>query len=300
MKTKEKSLRMLAALFLFTISVFVISCTKTADPIAGDVAQTASNESAVSSQTSETDDMGTNALIKADTPAGRIAAGDDDRFKCATLTFDSASNRVSGKVTINFGAAPGCTDSKGNIRIGKIMVTWSGGRWYVAGATVAITFSGYSINGVKFSDNDMRMIHNISSQAAPLTWTVEANHSLTWPDATTATRAVHETRQWVRSTTIVDDKFIISQTAGAANAAAGTNRHGKEYSVQITTPIEYDRSCAISNKVFLPVKGVKVITYDGGKTLTIDFGTGTCDNTFTITIVGHSKTITAKNDSSGD
>ena len=299
MKAKEKSLRVLVAMVLFTMAACVISCTKTADPISGEVAQTANNESAVSSQTGETDDMASNALVKADAPSGRVAA-DDDRFKCATLTFDSASNRVSGKVTIDFGSAPGCTDSKGNIRIGKIIVNWSGGRWFMPGAIHIITFSGYSINGVKFSDGDIRTVHNISTQASPLTWTVEASHNLTWPDATTASRTVHETRQWVRSATVVDDKFIISQTAGAANAAAGTNRHGKEYSVQITTPIEYDRSCAISSKVFLPVKGVKVITYDGGKTVTIDFGTGTCDNTFTITIVGHSKTVTAKNDSSGD
>ena len=290
---------MWAVMFLFTLAAFVISCTKTADPISGEIAQTASNESAVSSQTGETDDMASNALTKADAPSGRVAA-DDDRFKCATLTFDSASNRVSGKVTIDFGASPGCTDSKGNVRIGKIIVTWSGGRWFWAGSIHTITFSGYSINSVKFSDSDIRTVHNISTQASPLTWTVEASHNLTWPDASTASRTVHETRQWVRSPSIVDDKFIISQTAGAANAAGGKNRHGKEYSVQITTPIEYDRACAISNKVFLPVKGVKVITYDGTKTVTIDFGTGTCDNTYTITITGHSKTVTAKNDGSGD
>lgn len=300
MKTKEKTLKVWVALFLFTMAAFVISCTKTADPISGEVAQTASNESAVSSQTDETDDMASNALTKADAPTGRVAAGDDDRFKCATLTFDSASNRVSGRVTIDFGPAPGCTDSKGNIRIGKIIVTWSGGRWFMAGSIHTISFNGYSINGVNFNDTDHRTVTNISTQTSPLTWKVEAHHDLTWPDATTASRTVHETRQWVRSTTIVDDKFIISETAGADNAAAGINRHGKTYSVQITTPIEYDRSCAISNKVFLPVKGVKVITYDSGKTLTIDFGTGICDNTFTITISGHSKTITAKNDSSGD
>jgi hypothetical protein len=298
MKTKEKSLRMWAAMFLFSMAAFVISCTKTADPIAGDVAQTASNESAVTSQTSETDDMAASALVKTDAPPARVAntMADDDRFKCATVLYDTASFKTkgSGKITINFGT--GCTDSKGNVRIGKIIIAWSGGRWYSLNAVHSISFSGYSINGVKFSDNDYRTVKCI--QASPLKWTVEAVHNLTWPDATTASRTVHETRQWVHSTT--DDKFIISQTAGAANAASGKNRHAKEYSVQITTPIEYSRACAISNKVFLPVTGVKVITYDATKTVTIDFGTGTCDNIYTISITGHSKTVTAKNDSSGD
>ncbi len=293
---------MWVAMFLFTMAAFVVSCTKTADPISADVTQTASNESAVSSQTGETSDMATSALAKTDTPPARVAntMTDDDRLKCATILYDTAAFKTkgSGKITIDFGT--GCTDSKGNIRMGKIIIAWSGGRWYIAGAIHTISFSGYSINGVKFSDSDIRTVHNISTQTSPLTWTVEASHNLTWPDASTASRTVHETRQWVRSATLTADKLIVSQTTGAANAAAGTNRHGKTYSVQITTPIEYDRSCAISNKVFLPVKGVEVITYDGTKTVTIDFGTGTCDNTFTITITGHSKTITAKNDSSGD
>ena len=57
---------------------------------------------------------------------------------------------------------------------------------------------------------------------------------------------------------------------GAASAASGTNRHGKSYSVQITTPLEFSRSCAISNKVLKPVKGVRVITYYTNKTVTIE------------------------------
>lgn len=300
MKTFQKSFQASLAMLLFVMAALVISCSKTADPISGEVAQTANNESAMSSQTSETEDMATVALTKADAPAGRFNFDDDVRFRCATLTFDSASNKESGRVTIDFGPAPGCTDAKGNVRIGKIIVTWSGGRWFMAGSTYVITFSGYSINGVSFSDNDIRTVHNISTAALPLTWTVEASHHLTWPDSSSATRTVHETKEWIRSNTIVDDKFIVSQTSGAPNAAAGTNRHGKSYSVQITVPLEYDRSCAINNRVFRPVKGVKVITFDGGKTLTIDYGDGTCDKLFTITVNGHSRTVAAKNDSSGD
>ncbi len=300
MKNKQTFLRLVAVAFLFAAGAFVSSCTKSADPISGEVAQTASNESATASQTSETDDMATSALAKVDAPTGRIGATllDDDRFKCATITPDTASFKTkgSGKVTIDFGT--GCKDSKGNTRVGKIIVTWSGGRWFKEGAVHTITFSGYSINGVKFSDSDHRTVTNISTLSAPLTWTVDASHNLTWPDATTASRTVNETRQWVRSQTIEGDKFIVSQTNGAANAASGTNRHGKSYTMQITTPLEYDRSCAISNKVFLPVIGVKVITFDSNKVVTIDFGSGTCDNTFTITVNGHSKSIAASNDSS--
>jgi hypothetical protein len=280
-------------------AIFFASCNKADDPFSGETLQTANNDATTESQLNETEDMSTNALTTADTPGGRADASlADDRFKCATFKFDSAANRVSGKVTIDFGT--GCTDSKGNVRKGKIIVTWSGGRWYKAGSTIVINYSGYSINDVSFSDNDVRTIVNISSGASPLTWRVEASHNLTWPDGSVATRQVHHTRQWVRTATIVDDKIIVSQTVGAANAASGTNRHGVGYSVQITTPLEYSRACAISNKVFRPVKGVRVITYDTNKVVTIDFGNGTCDNSFTISANGHTRTVNAKNDSSAD
>lgn len=302
MKTYQKAFQAsLVIASLFAIAAGISSCSKSTDPISAEVAQTASNEAAVDSQTGEVDDVVTNQLNVVDIAPGRTQSTtfDDDRVKCAIRTPVNVSlDKTLGSIVIDFGTA-GCTDSKGNIRKGKITVTWTG-RWYMAGASHTITFTGYSINGVKFSDQDFRTVTNVSTQASPLTFNISASHNLTWPDNTTASRTVHHTKQWVRSTNIIDDKLIFSQTAGAANAASGTNRHGKTYSVQITTPLEYWRSCAISNKVFKPVKGVIVITFDNTKTVTIDFGTSTCDNTFTISTGGQTRTITAKNDSSND
>ncbi len=281
-----------------TMSSLLSSCNKTTDPISGEVLQTANNDAAMNVQTSEAEDIATNQLNVTD-PSGREAAGlDDDRLSCATITRSPNSDKSAGSVTIDFGTS--CTDSKGNVRKGKIMISWAGGRWFNAGSTHTITFSGYSINDVKFSDSDSRAVGNISTPSSPLTFTVVATHNLTWPDATTASLNLHHIRQWIRSANFTDDKFIISQTPGATSAANGTNRHNKTYSVQITVPLEFSRACAISNKVFKPVKGVRVITFDTNKTVTIDFGTGTCDNTFTVSTAGHTKTVTAKNDSSGD
>lgn len=298
MKNKRTSIRLFSILLLFAIGAFVASCKKNSDPISAEGQLTAANEASVSSQTGETDDMASSALTTSDQPkGGRIVASSDYRFACATLTFDSTSNKISGSITIDFGTS-GCTDAKGNTRKGKIIVTWEGGRWYVAESVHTITFNGYSINGVAFSDSDIRTLTNVSTLEHPLTWKVVASHHLTWPDASTAIRTVHQTRQWALSTTLADDNFIISQTADASSASSGTNRHGKEYSVQITTAIEYNVACALLNKVFLPVIGTEVVTYDGGKTLTIDFGTGTCDNTFTLTESGHTKSYSADNSSS--
>jgi hypothetical protein len=300
MKTQQKAIQAtLVIASLFAIAAGISSCSKATDPLSGEVAQTATNEGTMDATVTETDDISTNQLNTTD-PAGRTEATfDDDRVKGATFTRTPSTDKTQGTVIIDYGTT-GVTDSKGNIRKGKIVITWAGGRWFNPGAGIIIHFTGYSINGIQFSNNDVRTITNVSTQASPLTFSTEASHNLTWPDATTASRTVHLTRQWVRSNDVLSDKLIVSQTVGSISAAAGTNRHGKVYSIQITTPLEYSRSCAVTNKVFKPVKGVVLITYDTNKTVTIDFGTGTCDNTFTISSGGHTATINAKNDSSGD
>ena len=301
---KQKSLKLATVALLLGVSAMILSCSKNEDAISGAESQVVNNESTQDAQQDEVDDMSTNALGNTDSPTGgRVEAPfffNDHRLSCAIITRDTAAfkTRGSGKITIDFGS--GCTDKHGNVRAGKIIITWSGGRWFMPGAVYIITFSGYSINDVKFSDNDIRTVTNVSTMDSSLTFTIVASHLLTWPDNTTATREVHKTKQWVRSSNIVDDKIIVSQTSPTTPAANGINRRAISYSVEITVPLEYLRSCAISNKVFKPVKGVKVITYDNGKVITIDFGDGTCDKKYTISINGRTKTMDAKNDSSAD
>jgi hypothetical protein len=301
MERKQQKLTWIAGAF-FALSAVLLSCNKADDPFSAQITQTVNNESTQDAQQDEVDDISTNALGNTDSPTGRtegIFSFEDFRLACATVTRDTASFKTkgSGSITIDFGT--GCTDKYGNIRAGKILISWSGGRWFNPGSVYVITFNGYSINGVMFSNSDIRTVTNVSTGGSPLTFNVVASHHLTWPDNTTASRTVAKTRQWIRSATVVDDKFIVSQTSNSQPAASGINRHGVSYTMQITTPLEYDRSCMIANKIFRPVKGVKVITFDN-KTVTIDFGDGSCDRTFTITCDGKTRTVNAKNDSSND
>lgn len=298
MKRITSNLLTLIASAAFTAGM-ITSCTKSADPISTEVVQTAKSQAAVNSQTSEVDDVVTNQLNTTDIAPGRTDSGvEDERVKCAVITRTPSNDKKSGTLTIDFGT--GCTDSKGNVRKGKIIVTWTTDRWYLPGASYRVTFDGYSINNVKFSNDDFRSVRNVSTQASPLTFNIEASHKMTWPDNTTETHTVHHTRQWVRSATFVDDKMIISQMVTSPTASTGKNRHDKSYSIVITVPLEYSRSCAINNKVYKPVKGVMVITYDNTKKITIDFGNGACDNTYTVTSGGSSETVVAKNDDSDD
>lgn len=264
--------------------------------------QSVNNDAALESSQEETVDMASSVLNSADAISGRVE--DDSRVSCAYILKEVGQDKTAGTIVVNFDKTAagadnpaGCTDPRGNVRKGSFTITWSGGRWFLSGSTQTITFNNYSINGLVISGS--RTITNVSTQESPLTWNISGTLTTTWPDKTTATRTVSRTKKWVRSTTIADDKVVISQTAGAAAAATGTNRYGKSYSVKITTPLEYSTSCLLTNKVYIPVKGVKEITTDT-KMYTVDFGAGTCDNTYTVTLNGKSKEFTAKNDSSND
>ncbi len=297
MKKNQKSLRLVATAFVFAMAAFVTSCKKDADPFSGEVNQTVGNESTQDAQQDEVDDMAT-AQLNASDPAGRTAATEDGRVTCAKITVEIAIDKSSGTVVIDFDTKPsgdpnpdGCTDAKGNVRKGKITIHWAGGRWFKVGSVISITLTNYSINGVVI--NGSRTLSNVTTNVLFPTWTVVAEHTATWPDATTASRTVHKTRVW----DIAGGAITVTQTSGADSAASGTNRHGKTYTVQITAGLVFKLTCG--NKAYIPVSGTKVITFDT-KVVTIDFGSGDCDNTFTVTFNSTTRTESAKNDSSAD
>jgi hypothetical protein len=298
MKKNQKTLRLLATAFLFAMAAFVTSCKKDEDPFSAEVNQTVNNESTQDAQQDEVDDMATAQLSVSD-PAGRIATTEDGRVTCAKITAEIATDKSSGTVVIDFDTKPngdpnpdGCTDPRGNKRKGKITIHWEGGRWFHVGAIITITLNNYSINGVVI--NGTRSLHNVTTNILSPTWTVTAEHTAMWPNGETASRTVHKTRVW----NIAAGTITVTKTDGADNAASGTNRHGKSYTVQITAGVVFKLSCA-DNKVYLPVSGTKVITFDS-KVVTIDFGSGDCDNTFTVTFENKSRVVTAKNDDSAD
>ncbi len=288
-----KNLFVLKATSTLAIALVLIlaSCNKTNEvsSLSSVDSQSLSTEAATDAKVDEVNDIATSALNTNDAPSGRVEDR-DDRLDCATVTKDPNNTKEAGKITLTFKSD--CKDEDGDIRSGKIIITWSGGRWFIPGSVHTITLEEYSINGVSISGN--RTVTNVSNATSPLTWNIVGSHKSTWSDGTTASREVKRTRQWVRSSVSPkEDKWIISQTDPSVAAASGTNRNGKNYSVKITTPLQYFASCG--RRVHIPVIGVKVVTTDS-KEYTIDYGDGTCDNQITVTINGASKTITVNKD----
>lgn len=251
------------------------------------------NEAVTESYFEDVDDMSTLAVsADASTSTGsrESASGregkkpSDTRFACATVTFEfAADNSLAsphGYITIDFGT--GCTDARGNVRKGIIKVEFKGRR-FMPDAQIITTLQGYSINGIVIEG--ARTVTNAteSLETNPKFNITVQGGKATWPDGTTATREVNRTREW----NILNDEWIVTGTA------AGTNRDGKTYQMQITKPLVYKRACASSSNGGIAVEGTKVLTVDE-KVITIDYGTGVCDKLVTITINGVSKEIEVK------
>jgi hypothetical protein len=177
----------------------------------------------------------------------------------------------SGSLKIDFGA--GCTDSKGNVRKGLIIIDHVG-RWNEEGAQWTITFSGYSINGIAIEGT--RKVTVAAVTEFIITHDVELiDGKITWPDGSVALRTCHYIRERERNATQLLDRLIVY------GEAQGTLRNGRGYTIEIKEELIYDRSCAESG-VFIAVQGKKFITH-GDRELTIDYGNGTCDNIVTLT-----------------
>lgn len=237
------------------------------------------SEAEVDSYFEDTDNMALMAVATDDN------ANLDHRFKCAEVTLTLAGDNSElvphGTIVVDFG--DGCTDNYGNTRKGKVIVEFKGRR-FMPNSTIVTTTDGYSINNVTLEGT--RTVTNVSgsTEEAPKFNVVLEDGTATWPDGMISTREVNRTHEWIRSANPLNDEWHVT---GGAN---GTNRAGSVYEVNITSQLVYKRECSLAAKVFIPVQGTKELIINGKK-ITIDYGTGDCDKTITISINGSSKQI---------
>jgi hypothetical protein len=246
----------------------------------------------------DADDMSGVAVSSDDrTSTGRLSSVTsdiaDDRLLCATitLTLDAASTTEHPKGTIKIDFGAGCTDLRGNVRKGIIKIAFDGKR-FIEGSTVTITFESYSINGVKLEGT--RTLTNLtgSAEGSPVFKIELVGGKAIWLDGTFATREHCFERTWDRNETPLvfsDDQLTVSQCADATVAASGKNRRGINYQMIIVEDLVYKRCSPIA------VDGTKKFkNTDTGQEITIDYGSGECDKTITITVNGVSRTIEGK------
>ena len=209
----------------------------------------------------------------------------DERFNCEGIVVtvepdaNSTAEIPSGVLTIDFGSS-GCSDLKGNVRKGKLIFTYHGKR-FMPGSTVVTTTNGYSVNGVTLEG--VRTLTNLqnSTSDAPRFNVVLQNGKATFQDQRVATRESDVTWQWNREANPLEDNLQIEQSS----TASGTTRGGRQYEVSLSQDLIYKRHCGIA------VSGIKQYTLENGKLITINYGDGSCDQTFTVTVNGVTRDI---------
>jgi hypothetical protein len=208
----------------------------------------------------DSEELGLEALANSDVSPGGKSTSIDDRLTCATVTRTGDEN--AGTITIDFGDA--CTDPRGNVRSGSIVIEFEG-RWRKPGSFWSLRFVDHFINGIAIEGT--RLVTNVSEseESNQVFDIVMENGTMTWPDGSIARRTVTRTREVV----------IIYGTA------EGNHRNGRGYYIEILEPLVYDRQCA-QEGVIIPVSGKKLIKH-GGREITVDYGDGECDNSVTIT-----------------
>lgn len=197
------------------------------------------------------------------------------------VTFDTISSPK--KMTIDYGTVNFlCED--GNLRRGKILVSWTGAYRQV-GTVIQISFDSFyqndnSIQGSKQVENlglnaDNQLVYSVSSS---ISITNTSNQTYSW--------TTQRTRKWIAGILTknrFDDVYLIS---GQSN---GTNRNGKSFSTRTISDLKVDNSCN-----WRVVSGTLEINLEGRETRTIDYGNGSCDATFTVTVGDRTYTVTRK------
>lgn len=282
-----KPMAIVTALFL---SAFAISCDDE-NRLTLEDSQDVAEDALTDSYFEDADDLSGIAL-QADAStagassrtSGAITVDDPRICSGASVTIVPAPNSTpevpSGVITIDFGTT-GCTDARGNVRTGKLIITYNGRR-FQPGSTVVLTTDNYTVNTIQLEG--IRTLTNISgsTEAAPKFSIVLENGKATFVDGTFALRESSLTREWIRGANPSQDEWRVE---GAAN---GTTRRDRDYTMNIQETIIFKRGCGF------PVAGVKTFVIDG-KTIIIDYGDGSCDRSVTYTVGDRTRTTNVGN-----
>jgi len=185
----------------------------------------------------------------------------------------------TGTFVVDYGDGSTCPDST-HVRKGKVIdsITFvvSFGDSIKFASTETITFEGFTKDSTAL---DGKFIIKTSTGN---TTTVEAlGAKITFADGTSFS--------WDGTLTFVYEKRGSRHCRGntmkiTEGSIHGITRSGAEFSATVTKEILFKRGCNGKHH-FVPVSGTVDIT-TGGVTSTLDYGDGSCDKDFTITIAG--------------
>ena len=189
---------------------------------------------------------------------------------CAEITHDHEAQVI----TIDFGES--CEGRGGKVFSGKIIITYTD-RKFIPGSIITTTFEDFFVDGKQIEG--LRVSENISASLEdnPTFHVTLTDGKITWPDGAFATKDADKVKMWVRAQNPLNDEFHILE----GSKSWGLNKEGVDYSTEVLEDIVYKNICKLEG-VHIPVDGVKQVV-KGGRTYTVDFGDGECDNIVTVT-----------------
>ncbi|MDQ3046156.1 MAG: hypothetical protein M3R27_01310 [Bacteroidota bacterium] len=201
------------------------------------------------------------------------------RSASPTITIDPADTLDGFPVTMIVDYGTGTTDSvDGKTRKGQMICVFSD-NWTNVGAKIKINLVNYSVNGVAYAVDSVKLTHN-----ATFAFTTDVFKGVctnpSWTLEWACNRTFTQLSGMGTPENVYDDVFQLTGNA------SGVTREGKGYTVSIQSPIVRRTSCTWIES------GRLDLTPDGLATRTVDFGNGTCDNQATLTINGNSFTFT--------
>ncbi len=263
---------------MFVAGIWLSSCNDESDDLTTEILSeevtVAADLTDDEAQFEDLDDLASVAFeVGAGSTAGRMDdETDDDRIDvgCAVKTWTDST------LTIDYGTE-GCTLPDGQVRKGKIHITWTGRRWE-AGSIITWEAEDFSINDNSIIGKRTLTNLNDSNEEAPHHNIELTGGQIKFTDGTTATREVDRERIWYRGNNPLNDEVHILE----GSMATGKTRSDVNYSTIVLEDMVYLRDCRVNGRRrFIPVQGVKQVTKEG-EVFTIDFGDGTCDTLVTI------------------
>lgn len=211
-------------------------------------------------------------------------AGNKDMYSplaggCATVSIAPFDLTTFPKtITIDFGST-NCLGNDGRNRRGVIQVVTTG--WYRDSATsITVTPQNYFVddNQVQGSKTITNLGHNA---AGNLHYGIEVSGSVTTTEGI-ITWTSDRDREWIEGESTVfnpwDDVYLITGTA------SGTNVQGEAFTVIILAPLRIQFGCR-----WIEAGSLKIVS--NGTEIVVDYGSGACDATATVTINGNTYTI---------
>src|SRR5258707_11276487 len=274
-----KNISVLIAVFILILA----SCQKDNEILNSLDVQNVNSEAASSAYVNENSDMSSTVIGSLTTTqyAGARMEGEiiyglgdrDGRLKCATVTINRTGTKdaPAGTITIDFGSSGSCADNHGVIRKGEIIITYSGRRW-MPGSTFSIQLVDFYRNSthIEGTESDTTKLSADSLHLKFVSWLVGGK--ITFGDGRTIERNHTFSKTWYRSILPQNDEWHLE------GSAYGKNKNGNVYQMEIQSPLIHKVACWVSNKVFIPVKGVKIITVTtstGVNTYKVDLSYGT-------------------------